>query len=74
MANVEHGDIVDYAMPMMKIEILLRRMHDLCLAKKYTEAGEICPVIITESRVLAASLALMDNKQEKSNEIPHQDC
>ena len=71
MANVKHGDIIDYAMPMMKIENLMREVHDLCLLKKYDLANDICPKIIAEARVLSASLALMTSKEE-GNEIPQQ--
>ena len=71
MANAKHGDIVDYAMPMMKIENLMREVHDLCLLKEYERANDICPKIIAEARVLSASLALMVEK-ESGNEIPQQ--
>lgn len=33
-------DIVDYAMPMMKLEKSLREIHDLCLQKQYMEASK----------------------------------
>jgi len=73
MVNAKHGDIVDYAMPMMKIENLMRQLHDLCLLKEYERANNICPELIAEARVLSASLVLMANKEE-GNEILHQDC
>jgi len=59
MANAKHGDIIDYAMPLMKIENLMREVHDLCLLKHYEKANELCPLIIAEARVLSASLVLM---------------
>lgn len=71
MASVKHGDIVDYAMPMMKIENFMREVHDLCLLGKYNLANEICPKVIAEVRVLSASLVLMDNKGGE-DEIPQQ--
>ena len=62
MVNVKHGGVVDYAMPMMKIENLMRQLHDLCLLKQYELANNICPEIIAEARVLSASLVLMVEK------------
>lgn len=65
MVNVKHGGIVDYAMPMMKIENLMRQVHDLCLLKQYGLANNICPEIIAEARVLSASLVLMVEKEKE---------
>lgn len=60
MANADiQSDIIDYAMPMMKLEQLLRQVHDHCLKKEYMQAAELCPSMITEVRVLSASLVLM---------------
>ena len=64
MVNVKHGEIIDYAMPMLKMEKLLRNLHDLCLDGKYSDAGKLCPDLIAEVRVLSASLALMQAKKE----------
>jgi hypothetical protein len=64
MENAKHGGIVDYAMPMMKIETLMRQMHDHCLKRQYPAANALCPEIITEARVLAASLALMEQEEK----------
>ena len=63
MANVNHGDITDYAMPMMQIENLMRQIHDHCLKRDYDAANSLCPEIIAEARILAASLALMEGKE-----------
>ena len=63
MANAKHGDIIDYAMPMMRIEQHMKQVHALCLDKKYKEAGEIGPFIIAEARMLTAALALMESKE-----------
>jgi hypothetical protein len=65
MANAKHGSIIDYAMPMMKIENLMRQVHDLCLLKQYEKANELCPLIIAEARVLSASLVLMVEKEKE---------
>jgi hypothetical protein len=65
MANVNHGDIIDYAMPLMRIEKLMRQIHDFCLKSDYDAANALCPSIIAEARILSASLVLMDNDKEK---------
>jgi len=56
-------EIVDYAMPMMKIEKLMRRIHDLCLQHKYADAEALCAELTAESRILSASLAIMQENQ-----------
>lgn len=56
-------ELVDYAMPMMKIENLMRQTHDLCLSGKYKDAGELCLLIAVQARILNASLAIMENKK-----------
>jgi hypothetical protein len=61
------NDIVDYAMPMMQIEKLMRQIHDLCLKSNYKEAGDICLLVAAEARLLNASLAIMENKQAAIN-------
>ena len=60
IADVE--TVIDYAEPMIKLEKLLRSIHDKCLEKKYTEANELCIEGIAEFRVLSATLAIMESK------------
>lgn len=57
--------MTDYAMPMMVMERLLREIHDLCLDKKYEAANEMTPKLITEARILQATLALMSAEEAK---------
>lgn len=54
-------DIVDYAMPMMKIEKMLRKAHDLCLEHRYAEAREIALQLGAEARILQHTLSIMEN-------------
>lgn len=61
-------EIVDYAMPMMKIEKYIRRVHDLCLERKYDEASFLCAFITVEARVLNATLTLMQIAKDKQDE------
>jgi len=51
--------LIDYAAPMMRIERLLRDLHDLLLDGKFDEAIELSPVITTESKLLQNTLVLM---------------
>ena len=56
--------LIDYAAPMMRIERLLRDLHDLLLDGKFDEAIELSPVITTESKLLQNTLVLMkENKR-----------
>lgn len=62
-ATLSAVDIVDYAMPLINIERMARECHDLCLDQKYAEANEIALKIGVESRILSASLAIMQGKE-----------
>lgn len=52
-------DIIDYSMPLMRLEKLNKQMHDLCLAGNYMEACDLTQNVIVEARILSAALALM---------------
>jgi hypothetical protein len=54
-------DIVDYAMPMMKIQQMLRKAHDLCLEHRYAEAREFALQLGAEARILQHTLSIMEN-------------
>jgi hypothetical protein len=54
-------EVIDYAMPMMKIEKLLRKAHDLCLEHRYAEAREVALHIGTEARILQHTLSNMED-------------
>lgn len=58
-------EIIDYAMPMMKMENLMRRIHDYSLNSKYGDAAELCALIIVESRLLQVNLRLMQEQRDK---------
>jgi hypothetical protein len=60
-------ELIDYAMPMMKIEKLMRQIHDLCLEGSYDEAGKLCLLVAVESRFLGAALAIMESKRAEIN-------
>jgi len=58
-------ELVDYAMPMMKIEKYLREIHDLCLRGEYGVAADLCPLVAVETRYLGATLVLMQEARNK---------
>ena len=52
--------LVDYAMPLMKMEALLREIHDLCLDKKYGEASQHINSLEFEAALLRKNLHQME--------------
>jgi hypothetical protein len=54
-------EITDYAMPMMKMERMMRQVHDLCLENRFAEAREVALHLGVEARILSATLAIMEN-------------
>lgn len=57
------AEVIDYAMPLMNIERLAKECHDLCLQRKYAEANEVALKLGVETRILSASLAIMQGKE-----------
>ena len=51
--------IIDYAMPMMRIEKLLKEMHNDLLQKDFERAQESALMLITDARLLYNTIALM---------------
>ena len=64
MDSLKTDDIIDYAMPMIKIEKLLRKAHDLCLEEQFVEAREAVLTLGVEARVLQHVLLIMDEKEK----------
>ncbi len=48
--------IIDYAMPLMKVERYAKEIHDLCNEKHYGEAQERVLLLLTEARILQTTL------------------
>ena len=61
--DTQMTELIDYAAPMMRIERLLRDLHDLLLDGKFDEAIELSPVITTEAKLLHNTLILMKEKR-----------
>lgn len=56
-------ELIDYAAPMMRIERLLKDLHNLLLDNKFDEAIELSPVITAEAKLLHNTLILMKENQ-----------
>lgn len=57
-------DIIDYALPLIKVERMTRKIHDLCLDEKYLVANDLCLEMIVELRKLTATLIIMNEKKK----------
>lgn len=57
--------ITDYAMPLMNIERMVKEIHNLCLDRKYEEARELTLNMGVETRILQATLALLEEKERQ---------
>lgn len=58
------SDIIDYAMPMMRIEKLLKDMHNNLLENNFTDAQTDTLAVIVEARILYTTLTLMKEQQD----------
>lgn len=58
------SNIIDYAMPMMRIEKLLKEMHNDLLENNYAEAQVDAVALITEARILYNTLTLMKEQHD----------
>jgi hypothetical protein len=54
--------LIDYATPLMNIERMAREVHDMCLHKTLADAEAKSLELITEARILAQTLRIMQNK------------
>ena len=61
---MENVALIDYAMPMMNMERMAKKIHDLCLEYRYEEARELAVELTAESRLLVTTLRHM-SEQEK---------
>lgn len=59
---MKEDTLVDYAMPLMKIERAAKKIHDLCLEHRYEKAQEQVLLLLTEARMLQATLKHMQEK------------
>ena len=55
--------VVDYAAPMMRIENIMKEMHNSLLDKNITAAHHQSLMLVVEARVLSNTLILMQEKE-----------
>lgn len=60
---MDDNQLIDYAAPMMRLERLLKDLHNLLLDNKFNEAIELSPVITAEAKLLHNTLILMKENQ-----------
>ncbi len=56
-------DIIDYAMPLIKIENYTKQVHDLALHGDLKKAHEMTMILGAEVRILQRSLEIMMERQ-----------
>jgi hypothetical protein len=56
--------IIDYAAPMMRLEELLKEMHNSLLDKDLDKAYGLSLVFTVESRILRNTIIIMKEKEE----------
>lgn len=61
--DLQKADLIDYALPLIKIERLAKDIHDLCLEQRYEEARINAQLLCVEGRMLQHTLQLMDEQQ-----------
>jgi hypothetical protein len=57
--------VIDYAAPMMRIENIMKEMHNSLLEKDMTAAHHQALVLVVEARVLCNTLVLMQEKESE---------
>jgi hypothetical protein len=61
---MEVVDFVDYSENMIRTEKVLAQLHNLLLNRKFQEAAELGPVLITEARLLVHSINIANQNNE----------
>jgi len=56
--------MIDYAAPMMRIETLLKEMHNILLKRDLNGAIEMGTVLLAEARVLQYTLIILKERED----------
>jgi hypothetical protein len=56
--------MIDYAAPMMRIETLLKEMHNILLKRDLNGAIEMGTVLLAEARVLQNTLIILKERED----------
>jgi hypothetical protein len=62
---MESQTLIDYAYPMMRIEKLLKDMHNDLLEGDMTEAQHKANILIAETKILLNTLVIMQEKESQ---------
>jgi hypothetical protein len=62
--TIEKLDLVDYALPMMRVEKCLQEMHNDLLENDFTTAADKAVVLVGEARILLNVILLMKEKRD----------
>lgn len=60
-------EIVDYAMPLIKIERFAKEIHSMCLEHRYEEARQEAMLLGVEARLLQHTLSIMKESYADTN-------
>ncbi len=61
--------IVDYAQHLIKMEYMVRVIHDACLSRNFDGAKDIATELVAETRLLVNTLTLMREEQAKTEAL-----
>lgn len=61
-----NDDIIDYALPSMRAESALKRVHEAALMKNYTEARVQAHLAMLQCSQLFAALLIMQLKDQEN--------
>jgi hypothetical protein len=62
---MKEDTIIDYAMPLMKVERFAKEIHDLCLDGRYGEAQTRVALLLAEARILQTTLKHMKEQHDR---------
>jgi hypothetical protein len=62
--NTQKPDLVDYALPMMRVEKCLQDMHNDLLANNFPDAADKALVLVGDARILLNVILLMKEQRD----------
>ena len=62
--TIEKPDLVDYALPMMRVEKCLQEMHNDLLDNDFTAGADKAVALVAEARILLNVVLLMKEKRD----------
>jgi hypothetical protein len=62
--NTPKPDLVDYALPMMRVEKCLQDMHNDLLENDFASAADKALVLVGDARILLNVILLMKEKRD----------